>query len=222
MSPLAGSRHRVVLADDAVLLRAGLELLLTEGGWEVVAAVGDGPSLVAAVDTHHPDVVVADVRMPPTHTDEGLRAVAELRRRHAGLPVLVLSQVVEASYAADLFAADPRGLGYLLKDRVADVADFLAALERVRGGGTALDPEVVAQLLSRRRGSPLQSLTPREREVLGLLAEGLSNRAAADRMVISGGAVEKHVASVFGKLGLHATDDSNRRVLAVLAHLGVR
>jgi len=218
----APARPRVVLADDAVLLRAGLERLLVDAGWDVVAAVGDGDALVAAVAEHRPDAVVADVRMPPTHTDEGLRAVAELRRIDPQLPVLVLSQVVEASYAADLLARDPRGLGYLLKDRVADVADFLAALERVRCGGTALDPEVVAQLLSRRAGSPLATLTPREREVLGLLAEGLSNRAVAERMVVSAGAVEKHVASVFGKLGLHAGEDSNRRVLAVLAHLGVR
>ncbi|RKS68487.1 DNA-binding NarL/FixJ family response regulator [Motilibacter peucedani] len=213
---------RIVIAEDSVLLREGLTRLLGDGGHEVVAAVGDGPELVAAVEEHRPDLAVTDVRMPPTHRDEGLRAAIEARRRVPGQPVLVLSQYVEDTYAAELLASgDGRGVGYLLKDRVADVGDFLAAVSRVAAGEAVLDPEVIAQVLVRRRSvDRLAALTPREREVLALMAEGRSNQAIAERLVVTDGAVEKHVTSVFGKLGLHPDAGDSRRVLAVLAWLG--
>ncbi|MGW0672659.1 response regulator transcription factor [Streptomyces sp. NPDC002746] len=213
---------RIVVADDAVLLREGLVRLLSEDGHEVVAAVGDGPSLVEAVLAHRPDVSVVDVRMPPTHTDEGLRAAAIARSRLPGAPVLVLSQYVEVSYAADLLADGAGAVGYLLKDRVARVEEFLDALVRVAGGATVLDPQVVAQLLARqRRDDPLEKLTARERQLLALMAEGHSNTAIARRLVLSGSAVEKHIGNVFAKLGLPPDDTRHRRVLAVLAHLNV-
>ncbi len=211
---------RLVIADDAVLLRAGLERLLRDAGHEVVAAVGDGLALLAAVDRHQPDLVLADVRMPPTYTDEGLRSAIEIRSRHPGTAVLVLSQYVEERYAADLLADNAEGTGYLLKDRVADVGEFLQAVERVGAGGTAIDPEVIAQLLGRRRrGVPLDALTPREREVLAAMAEGLSNAAIAVDLYVTEGAVEKHINSIFTKLGLLPSPSEHRRVLAVLTYL---
>jgi DNA-binding NarL/FixJ family response regulator len=210
----------VVIADDAVLLREGLVRLLAENGHEVVAAVGDGPALVDAISEHRPDVSIVDVRMPPSHTDEGLRAAVEARARVAGSPVLVLSQYVEVSYAQDLLADRVGAVGYLLKDRVAEVGEFLDTLRRVAGGATVLDPEVVAQLFTlRRRDDPLRTLTPREREVLGLMAEGLSNHAIAERLVVTERAVEKHVTSIFSKLRLPPTGETHRRVLAVLAYM---
>ncbi|GAA1765707.1 response regulator [Nonomuraea wenchangensis] len=212
---------RVVVADDAVLIREGLVRLLEEFGFEVVATVGDGDTLVEAIAEHKPDVSVVDVRMPPSFTDEGLRAAVEARRRVPGAPVLILSQYVEVSYADDLLA-DARGaVGYLLKDRVVDVDEFLEGLRRVAAGGTVFDPQVVSQLMVRRRkDDPLAQLTPREREVLGLMAEGKSNPAIGRQLVISDGAVEKHIRSIFSKLGLYAEDaDQHRRVLAVLAYL---
>ncbi|WP_326823685.1 response regulator transcription factor [Streptosporangium sp. NBC_01639] len=212
---------RVVVADDAVLIREGLIRLLEEFGCEVVAAVGDGDRLVEAIAEHRPDVSVVDVRMPPDFTDEGLRAAVEARRRVPGAPVLILSQYVEVSYADDLLA-DARGaVGYLLKDRVVDVDDFMGGLRTVAAGGTVFDPQVVAQLMvRRRRDDPLAQLTPREREVLGLMAEGRSNPAIGRQLVVSDGAVEKHIRSIFAKLGLYAEDgDQHRRVLAVLAYL---
>ena len=211
---------RVVVADDAVLLREGLIRLLAEEGHQVVAAVGDGPALVDAVITHRPDVSVVDVRMPPTHTDEGLRAAITAREHRPGAPMLVLSQYVEASYAADLLADGSGAVGYLLKDRVAKVEEFLDALDRVARGATVLDPQVVAQLLaSQRRHDPLKNLTERERELLALMAEGHSNPAIARRLVLSASAVEKHIGNIFAKLGLPPDDDRHRRVLAVLAYL---
>jgi DNA-binding NarL/FixJ family response regulator len=211
---------RVVIADDAVLLREGLVRLVEENGHAVVAAVGDGPALVAAIAEHKPDVSIVDVRMPPSHTDEGLRAAVEARGQVPGTPILVLSQYVEVSYADDLLADRAGAVGYLLKDRVSEVADFLDALERVAGGGTVLDPEVVGQLLvRRRRDDPLRNLTPREREVLALMAEGRSNTAIARRIVVTEGAVEKHVRNIFTKLDLPPDDEQHRRVLAVLAYL---
>ena len=213
---------RVVIADDAVLLREGLVRLVEENGHTVVAAVGDGPALVDAIVTHRPEVSIVDVRMPPTHTDEGLRAAVEARERVPGSPVLVLSQYVEVSYAADLLADRRGAVGYLLKDRVSEIAEFLDALRRVAGGATVLDPEVVAQLLvRRRRDDPLRDLTPREREVLALMAEGRSNTAIARRIVVTEGAVEKHVRNIFTKLGLPPDDEQHRRVLAVLAYLRI-
>jgi DNA-binding NarL/FixJ family response regulator len=210
---------RVVIAEDAVLLRAGLIRLLEDAGHTVAAEVADGEGLKAAVDEHRPDVCVVDVRMPPTFTDEGIRASAEIRR-HTDVAILVLSQYVEERYAGELIASDPSGIGYLLKDRVADVSEFLSALERVAAGGTALDPEVVAQLLARRSTDrPLDHLTPRELEVLALMAEGRSNAGIAEALVISGGAVEKHVNNIFGKLGLSRDTGDNRRVLAVISYL---
>ena len=209
---------RVVVADDAVLLREGLVRLLTENGHEVVAVVGDGPSLVQAVVAHRPDVSIVDVRMPPSHTDEGLRAAVAARQVVPGSPVLVLSQYVEVSYADDLLADRRGGVGYLLKDRVAEITDFLDALARVATGGTVLDPEVIAQLVARR--GPLDALTPREREVLALMAEGRSNTAIARRLVVTDGAVEKHVKNIFTKLDLPPDEEQHRRVLAVLAYLG--
>jgi DNA-binding NarL/FixJ family response regulator len=211
---------RVVIADDAVLLREGLIRLVEENGHTVVAAVGDGPSLVSAVVEHRPDVSIVDVRMPPSHTDEGLRAAVEARRLVPGSPILVLSQYVEVSYADDLLADRLGAVGYLLKDRVSLVAEFLDGLRRVADGGTVLDPEVVGQLLvRRRRDDPLRNLTPREREVLSLMAEGLSNGAVARKMVVSDGAVEKHVRNIFTKLNLYQDEEQHRRVLAVLTYL---
>ena len=211
---------RVVIAEDSGLLRQGLVRLLGDAGFEVVAQVGDGPGLVDAVDRHRPDVCVVDVRMPPTHRDEGLRAALEARSLVPGLPVVILSQYVEERYAGELLESGPDGVGYLLKDRVADVGDFVDALRRVAAGGTVLDPEVVAQLLARRRrDDPLETLTPREREVLGLMAEGRSNAHIARSLVVTEGAVEKHVRNILGKLGLPASDSNHRRVLAVLAYL---
>jgi DNA-binding NarL/FixJ family response regulator len=216
---------RVVIAEDSVLLREGLTRLLGDRGLEVVGGVGDGEELLALIDALAadgalPDVVVADVRMPPTHTDEGVRACVELRRRHPKVATLVLSQYVEERYASELLAGSTRGVGYLLKDRVADVREFTEAVVRVAEGGTALDPEVVAQLLGRsRRHDVLDALTPREREVLGLMAEGRTNSAIAKQLVVSDGAVEKHVSNIFMKLGLTQSSDDHRRVLAVLTHL---
>jgi DNA-binding NarL/FixJ family response regulator len=211
---------RVVIADDAVLLREGLIRLIEENGHTVVAAVGDGPALVAAVAEHKPDISIVDVRMPPSHTDEGLRAAVEARSQVPGTPILVLSQYVEVSYADDLLADRAGAVGYLLKDRVSEIAEFLDALDRVAGGGTVLDPEVVGQLLvRRRRDDPLRNLTPREREVLALMAEGRSNTAIARKIVVTEGAVEKHVRNIFTKLDLPPDDEQHRRVLAVLAYL---
>ena len=212
---------RVVIAEDSVLLRDGLVRLLAEDGHEVVAVAGDAAELVAAVERERPDAVVADVRMPPTHTDEGIRAAVELRQRHPGLPVLVLSQYVEERYASELFAGGTAGgVGYLLKDRVTDVRAFLDALRRVAEGESVVDGEVVAQLVARsREASPLDELSPREREVLALMAEGLSNAAIAQRLVITERAVEKHVRSIFQKLRLPPDETGNRRVIAVLRFL---
>jgi len=212
---------RVVIAEDSVLLREGLARLVEETGGVVVARVGDGPSLVAAVVEHRPDVSVVDVRMPPTQRDEGLRAAIEARRLVPGTPVLVLSQYVERQYASELLADGAGGVGYLLKDRVADVREFVDALRRVAAGGTALDPEVVAQLMvRRRRDDRLAELTPREREVLDAMAEGRTNAGIAAKLTITEGAAEKHISSIFGKLDLPDSASDHRRVLAVLAYLG--
>jgi len=212
---------RVVIAEDSVLLRAGLAKLLAAAGIEVVATVSDAEELLAAVPKYQPDVVIADVRMPPTHTDEGIRAALVIRHQWPQVAVLVLSQYVEERYAADLLAANTSSVGYLLKDRVADVGEFVAALRRVAGGGTALDPEVVAQLLVRRRSAPLDRLTPREQEVLRLMAEGRSNAAIAQALVITDSAVAKHINSIFAKLDLHPGEGDHRRVLAVLRFLEI-
>ena len=209
---------RVAIAEDSVLLREGLVRLLADEGHEVVAAEGDPEKFLRAVANRVPDVAVVDVRMPPTFTDEGLRAALIVRDRWPDIGVLVLSQWVEERYATELVAGRPHGVGYLLKDRVADVAEFLDALKRVAAGGSALDPEVVAQLLARSR-HPLGALTPREREVLALMAEGRSNSAIARALVVSGGAVEKHINSIFTKLGLAPAAQDHRRVLAVLQYL---
>jgi DNA-binding NarL/FixJ family response regulator len=212
---------RIVIAEDIAIMRDGLSRLLEERDHVVVAAVGDADALLASVDQHHPDVAIVDIRMPPTHTDEGLRAALTLRRRHPEVGVLVFSQYVETRYAAQLLAENATGVGYLLKDRVADVREFVDALTRVAAGGTALDPEVVSQLLgaSGRRAALSDSLTAREGEVLSLMAEGRSNAAIAERLVVSQGAVEKHVANLFLKLGLPVSEGDNRRVLAVLRYL---
>jgi DNA-binding NarL/FixJ family response regulator len=211
---------RIVVADDAVLLREGLVRLLAEDGHQVVAAVGDGPALVEAVLAHRPDVSVVDVRMPPTYTDEGLRAAISARAQLPGAPMLVLSQYVEESYARDLLADGSGGVGYLLKDRVARVEEFLDALGRVARGEAVLDPQVIAQVLAgQRRDSALSALTARERELLALMAEGHSNTAIAQRLVLSASAVEKHIGNVFAKLGLLPDDAQHRRVMAVLAYL---
>jgi DNA-binding NarL/FixJ family response regulator len=212
---------RVVIAEDSALIREGLARLISDSGSEVVAKVGDGPSFVAAVEQQHPDVSVVDVRMPPSQRDEGLRAAIEARRRVPGTPVLVLSQYVERAYATELLADRAGGVGYLLKDRVADVREFMDALRRVAAGGTALDPEVVAQLMVPRRADDrLHALTPREREVLAAMAEGRTNVGIAERLGISEGATEKHIGNIFGKLELPDTEADHRRVLAVLAYLG--
>jgi DNA-binding NarL/FixJ family response regulator len=216
-------RIRTVVADDSVLLRDGVVRLLDDAGFDVVAAVGDGDALLDAVTELEPELAIIDVRMPPTHTDEGIRAAIAIRRTHPEVAVLVLSQYVEERYATDLLSGDTTGVGYLLKDRVVDVEDFVAAVRRVAAGGSAVDAEVVSQLLGRTaRSTELDRLTPREREVLGLMAEGLSNQGIADRLVVSLGAVEKHVSNVFTKLDLDREDHAHRRVLAVLTFLGDR
>jgi DNA-binding NarL/FixJ family response regulator len=217
----AGRPIRVVIAEDAALFREGLARLIADRGHQVVAAVGDADGLLEAVAAHRPDVAVADIRMPPSHTDEGLRAAIQLRRDYPGTGILVLSQYVETRYAARLLEGNAAGVGYLLKDRVADVAEFAEALTRVAAGGTALDPEVVSQLVrASRRAEGIATLTPRERDVLSLMAEGRSNAGIAAALVVSAGVVEKHVASIFGKLGLPPSEADNRRVLAVLRYLG--
>jgi DNA-binding NarL/FixJ family response regulator len=217
-STAPGQALRVAIAEDSVLLREGLIRLLADEGHEVVAAAGDAEEFLRAVAQAMPDVCVVDVRMPPTFTDEGLRAALVVRDQWPSVGVLVLSQWVEERYATELIAGRPHGVGYLLKDRVADVTEFLDALGRVATGGSALDPEVVAQLLARSR-HPLGDLTPREREVLALMAEGRSNSAIADALVVGGGAVEKHINNIFAKLSLAPADRDHRRVLAVLRYL---
>jgi DNA-binding NarL/FixJ family response regulator len=211
---------RVALADDQMLLRAGIARLLEDAGMDVVAQSADAEDLLRKVGAHKPDVCVVDVRMPPTHTDEGLRAAAEIRASHPGVGVLVLSQYVEEAYALELFAEGADGLGYLLKDRVADLDRFVESVRRVGEGGSALDPEVVGRLLGRRRREdPLGPLSPREREVLGLMAEGRSNSGIAEHLVVTERAVEKHVTSIFTKLNLTPAAEDHRRVLAVLTYL---
>jgi DNA-binding NarL/FixJ family response regulator len=211
---------RLILADDAVLLREGLAVLLREAGHEVVAAVGDAPSLIEAVAAHRPDVAVVDVRMPPDHTDDGLRAALRIREGWPGVGVLVLSQYVDKTYAAQLLSGAIGGLGYLLKDRVSEVAEFLESLERVRAGGTVIDPEVVRQLLARTtHADPLRTLTEREREVLRRLAQGYANAAIAAGLHVSLSTVEKHINAIFEKLDLPATPAYSRRVLAILRYL---
>jgi DNA-binding NarL/FixJ family response regulator len=211
---------RVVIAEDSVLLREGLARLLEESGFEVAGQAGDAEDLLRKVGAHKPDVAVVDVRMPPSHTDEGLRAAHQIRSDHPGTGVLVLSQYVEEAYALDLLSQSTESTGYLLKDRVADIDTFTDAVRRVASGGSALDPEVVSLLLGRRRREdPLEALTPREREVLGLMAEGRSNAAIAEQLVVTERAVEKHVTSIFTKLDLTPTVEDHRRVLAVLAYL---
>ncbi|WP_422771539.1 response regulator [Plantactinospora sp. WMMC1484] len=211
---------RVVLAEDLYLLRDGLSRMLTAHGFDVVAAVETGPELLAALLERRPDVAVVDVRLPPTQTDEGLQAALAARRQVPGLPVLVLSQHVEQLYARELLADGTGGVGYLLKDRVFNAEQFVDAVRRVAGGGMAMDPDVIAKLVARSsRDTPMARLTPREREVLELMAEGRSNSAIGQRLFLSESAVGKHTASIFGKLGLAPSDDDNRRVLAVLAYL---
>jgi DNA-binding NarL/FixJ family response regulator len=211
---------RTVVADDSVLLRDGVVRLLSDSGFEVVAAVGDAQALLDAATEQSPDLCIVDVRMPPTHTDEGLRAAIEIKRRSPDVAVLVLSQYVEERYAGELLTGNVSGVGYLLKDRVIDVDDFLASLRRVAAGGSAVDTEVISQILGRSRNkAEIDRLTPREREVLTLMAEGLSNAGIAERLVISAGAVEKHISNVFMKLGLEPEEGAHRRVLAVLTYL---
>jgi DNA-binding NarL/FixJ family response regulator len=213
-------RVRVVLADDSILLREGTARLLTEAGFDVVGQAGDAEDLLLKVRSYDPDVAIVDIRMPPTHTDEGVQAAKEIRAHYPNVGVLVLSQYVEGDYALELIADSAEGVGYLLKDRIADLTEFAAAVRRVADGGSALDPEIVARLVGRRRrDNPIDTLTPREREVLTLMAEGLSNAAIAARLVVTDRAVEKHVTSIFGKLRLAADADAHRRVLAVLAFL---
>ena len=212
---------RVVIAEDSVLLRMGVQRLLADEGIETVAAVDDGDALLAAIEEHRPDLALVDVRMPPTFTDEGLRAAIEARKRIPNLPVLVLSQYVEERYAVELLAGGANGVGYLLKERVADVSEFVAAVRRVAEGGTSIDHEVITQLMVRSKRNPVDSLTQREREVLGLMAEGLSNAAIAASLVVSDGAVEKHVGNIFAKLGLEPSTSEHRRVRAVLAYLNL-
>jgi DNA-binding NarL/FixJ family response regulator len=215
-----GARKRVVLADDSVLLREGIARLLEEAGFEIVGQSGTAEDLLLKVRSYSPDIAIVDIRMPPTHTDEGLRAAQEIRERYPGTAVLVLSQYVESGIALELLQGSAEGVGYLLKDRVGNLGEFAAAVKRVAEGGSALDPEVVAMLVGRRRSDdPLADLTPREREVLDLMAEGRSNQAIADRLVVTLRAVEKHVTSIFGKLRLPADAEDHRRVLAVLAYL---
>jgi DNA-binding NarL/FixJ family response regulator/class 3 adenylate cyclase len=215
-----GPAMRVVIADDSVLLREGIAKLLEEAGFEVAGQSGTADDLLLKVRSYKPDVAIVDIRMPPTHTDEGLRAAKEIRERHPDVGVLVLSQYVEAGYALELLQGSAEGVGYLLKDRVADVGEFADAVRRVAEGGSALDPTVVSRLVGRRRGEdPLDALTPREREVLELMAEGRSNQAIAEKLVVTARAVEKHVTSIFTKLGLPASAEDHRRVLAVITYL---
>jgi DNA-binding NarL/FixJ family response regulator len=214
---------RIVLADDAVLLREALAAGLTAAGFEVVGQAGDVASLLPLVEAAAPDVVILDVRMPPTHTTEGLEAAHEIRRRHPGMPILVLSQYVETRYAVELIRDDPSGIGYVLKDRVTRLDDLADAVRRVAAGGSVIDPEVVARLLGRpRRNSPIDELTPREREILALMAEGRSNQGVADRLVLELKTIEGHVGQIFSKLGLDSSADDHRRVLAVLTYLRER
>ena len=211
---------RVVLADDTVLLREGVARILDEAGFEVVGQAGNAEELMLKVRSYTPDVAIVDIRMPPTHTDEGLRAAQEIREKHPTCGVLVLSQYVEPAYAMELLAESAEGVGYLLKDRVSDVNEFADAVRRVGEGGSALDPTIVSQLVGRRRrDDPIDQLTPREREVLGLMAEGRSNSGIAEQLVVTERAVEKHVTSIFSKLRLPAASEDHRRVLAVLAYL---
>jgi DNA-binding NarL/FixJ family response regulator len=215
-----GARIRVVLADDSVLLREGVARLLEDAGFNVVGQSGSAEDLLLKVRSYKPDIAIVDIRMPPTHTDEGLRAAQEIREHHPEVGVLVLSQYVESGYALELLQGNAEGVGYLLKDRVSDVKEFAAAVKRVAEGGSALDPEVVSRLVGRRRGEdPLSQLTPREREVLELMAEGRSNQAIAEKLVVTLRAVEKHVTSIFAKLPLPADEQDHRRVLAVLTYL---
>ncbi|MEU7799549.1 response regulator transcription factor [Micromonospora arborensis] len=209
---------RVVIAEDNVLLSTGLELLLGRAGFQIVAIVDDAAGFLAAVRKHRPDVTIVDVRLPPSFRDEGIRAALQARREHPGLPVLVLSQYVEQQYAAELLSSSGGGVGYLLKDRVSRVDEFVDALRRVAAGGTAMDPDVIAQLVQR-AGDPIAALTPREHEVLALMAQGHDNNAIAAQLVITDNAVHKHVGNIFAKLGLAVTDSGHRRVLAVLAYL---
>ena len=211
---------RVVLAEDSVLLREGVARILVEAGFEVVGQAGNADELLLKVRSYSPDVAIVDIRMPPTHTDEGLRAAQEIREKYPTCGVLVLSQYVEATYAMELLAESAEGVGYLLKDRVSDVNEFADAVRRVGEGGSALDPTIVSQLVGRRRrDDPIDQLTPREREVLGLMAEGRSNSGIAEQLVVTDRAVEKHVTSIFSKLRLPAASEDHRRVLAVLAYL---
>lgn len=209
---------RVVIAEDNVLLSTGLEMLLNRVGVQVAAIADDAAGFLAAVREHRPDVTIVDVRLPPSFRDEGIRAALQARREHPGLPVLVLSQYVEQQYAAELLGTTGGGVGYLLKDRVSRVDEFVDALRRVAAGGTAMDPEVIAQLVQR-AGDPIAALTPREREVLGLMAQGHDNHTIGEQLVITGNAVHKHIGNIFAKLGLAATDSGHRRVLAVLTYL---
>jgi DNA-binding NarL/FixJ family response regulator len=214
------ARTRVVIADDSVLLREGIAALLDDSGFEVIAQCGTADELLMIVRSYRPDIAIVDIRMPPTHTDEGLRAAQQIRERYPGTSVLVLSQYIESGYALDLLAESAEGVGYLLKDRVSDVREFAAAVRRVADGGTALDPAVVSRLVGSRRGKgPLDELSVREREVLELMAEGRSNQGISARLVITERAVEKHVTSIFQKLQLPAASDDHRRVLAVLTYL---
>jgi DNA-binding NarL/FixJ family response regulator len=211
---------RVVIADDSRLLREGIASFVRSEGIDVVAEASDADELLAAVDLHQPDVAIVDIRMPPTQTDEGIQAAHEIRRRHPGMGIVLLSQHVEVGVATQVLAESPQGLGYLLKDRVTDPADFAGSLRRVAGGGTALDPQVVSGLLTDPGDNgPLRSLSPREREVLELVAEGRSNKAISERLAITQAAVQKHVSFIFNKLGLPAGEDDDRRILAVLAYL---
>jgi DNA-binding NarL/FixJ family response regulator len=217
---LDGAAVRVIVADDTLLLRAGVARLLEEAGFEVVGEASTAEELLLKVRSFSPDVAIVDIRMPPSYSDEGLRAAEEIRAHHPGVGVLLLSQYVELGLALKLLADSAEGVGYLLKDRVSDLEDFSSAVRRVAHGGSAIDPTIVSQLLGRRRpDSPLEKITPREREVLELMAQGRSNQAIADRLVITLRAVEKHVSSIFDRLGLPATSDDHRRVLAVLAFL---
>ncbi|GGU97876.1 DNA-binding response regulator [Actinomadura cremea] len=210
-----------MIAEDSVLLREGLVRLLADAGIETVATVGDGPGLIGIVEAHGPELAIVDVRMPPSFTDEGLRAALAVRERWPGMPILVLSQYVEERYATDLIGGGAEGVGYLLKERVADVADFIDAVRRIAAGGTVIDPEVIGQLLGRRRdGDPLEGLTPREREVLALMAQGRANGAIAADLVVTEGAVEKHISNIFAKLHLQPAQGGHRRVMAVLTYLG--
>jgi DNA-binding NarL/FixJ family response regulator len=210
---------RVVIAEDNVLLSTGLELLLNRVGFQIAAIADDAAGFLTAVRDHRPDVTIVDVRLPPSFRDEGIRAALQARREHPGLPVLVLSQYVEQQYAAELLSTLGGGVGYLLKDRVSRVGEFVDALRRVAAGGTAMDPEVVAQLLAHRAGDPIAALTPREREVLALMAQGHDNTTIAHQLVITDNAVHKHIGNIFTKLGLAVTDSGHRRVLAVLTYL---